>query len=128
MHTIHILISRIFALLLFFSGIQQCKEESDWMLTRACDAVEKAARSGGVFPEVMFEVAKHWYELHNKHLPAGNSMATPPPVTPPQQQQQQQPMTTYSPEAFMAMAAASGIAYFPSLFPGFQVNKFKILF
>ena len=98
------------------------------MLTRACEAVEKAARSGGVFPEVMFEVAKHWYELHSKHLPAGNSMATPPPATPLQQQQQQQPMaiptTTYSPEAFMAMAAASGSAYFPFLIPGFQVSYF----
>jgi hypothetical protein len=27
----------------------------------------------------MFEVAKHWYELYNKNLPAGNAMATPPP-------------------------------------------------
>ena len=116
-------------------GIQQCKEESDWMLQRACDAVEKAARSalnssGGVFPEVMFEVAKHWYELHNKQLPVGNSMATPPPATVPPQQQQQPvavPTTTYSPEALMAMAAASGSAYsvpFAFQFPiaGFQVS------
>ena len=40
---------------------------------------EKAARGGGVYPDVMFEVAKHWYELYNKNLPAGNAMATPPP-------------------------------------------------
>ena len=40
---------------------------------------KKAARGGGVYPDVMFEVAKHWYELYNKNLPAGNAMATPPP-------------------------------------------------
>ena len=29
---------------------------------------KKAARGGGVYPDVMFEVAKHWYELYNKNL------------------------------------------------------------
>ena len=109
-------------------GIQQCKEESEWMLEKACEAVEKAARSGGVFPEVMFEVAKHWYELYNKHLPAGNAMATPPPTTP---QLPPVAVTTSAgpgPEALMAMAAASGSAYpmpFPvyGLIPGFQVKE-----
>lgn len=33
------------------------------MLERACLAVETAAEGGGVFPEVLFDVAKHWYEL-----------------------------------------------------------------
>ena len=40
---------------------------------------KEAARGGGVYPDVMFEVAKHWYELYNKNLPAGNAMVTPPP-------------------------------------------------
>ena len=111
-------------------GIQQCKEESEWMLEKACEAVEKAARSGGVFPEVMFEVAKHWYELYNKHLPAGNAMATPPPPTPPQPPPPVAVPTTAGPstEALMAMAAATGSAYpmpFPvyGLIPGFQVSR-----
>ena len=30
-------------------GIQQCKEESDLMLEKACDAVEKAARGKYIF-------------------------------------------------------------------------------
>ena len=99
------------------------------MLEKACEAVEKAARSGGVFPEVMFEVAKHWYELHNKHLPIGNNaMATPPPSATSQPPPVIVPTSCTappSPEALMAMAAASGSAYpmpFPvyGLIPGFQ--------
>ena len=102
-------------------GIQQCKEESDLMLEKACDAVEKAARGGGVYPDVMFEVAKHWYELHNK-----NAMATPPPAAPPP------PAPTSAPppgaEALMAMAAASGVAGpYPMPFP-VQVTQIKMFF
>jgi hypothetical protein len=33
------------------------------MLERACLAVEQAAEGGGVFPEVLFEVARHWHEM-----------------------------------------------------------------
>ena len=40
------------------------------MLEKACCAVEKAANGGGVYPEVMFEVARHWYHLFEKHAPA----------------------------------------------------------
>lgn len=93
-------------------GIQQCKEESDWMLEKSCEAVEKAARGGGVYPDVMFEVAKHWYDLYNKNLPARNAMATPPPAAPPPVSLPQPP----SHEALMAMAAASS-GQFPLPFP-----------
>ncbi|ESO89038.1 hypothetical protein LOTGIDRAFT_209983 [Lottia gigantea] len=41
----------------------QCKEQSTDMLERACLAVETAAKGGGVFPEVLFDVGKHWYKL-----------------------------------------------------------------
>ncbi|XP_050394140.1 zinc finger SWIM domain-containing protein 8 [Patella vulgata] len=41
----------------------QCKEQSREMLERACLAVETAAKGGGVFPEVLFDVAKHWYKV-----------------------------------------------------------------
>ena len=52
-------------------AIHQCKEQSHNMLEKACLAVEKAATGGGVYPEVMFEVARHWYHLFEKHAPAG---------------------------------------------------------
>lgn len=41
----------------------QCKEQSREMLEKACLAVESAAKGGGVYPEVLFHVAKRWYEL-----------------------------------------------------------------
>ncbi|KAH9502527.1 Zinc finger SWIM domain-containing protein 8 [Bulinus truncatus] len=44
-------------------ALYQCKEQSRDMLEKACLAVETAAEGGGVFPEVLFDVAHHWYEL-----------------------------------------------------------------
>jgi hypothetical protein len=46
----------------------QCKEQSNEMLERACLAVESAAKGGGVYPEVLFEVARKWYELYEESL------------------------------------------------------------
>jgi hypothetical protein len=95
-------------------GIQQCKEENDWMLEKACEAVEKAARGGGVYPDVMFEVAKHWFDLYNKNLPTvatNNLMNTPPPQT------ATLPPTQPSHDALMAMAAATGNHYATMPFP-----------
>jgi hypothetical protein len=66
-------------------AILQCKEQSDLMLEKACLAVEEAARGGGVYPEVMFTVAKYWYELYKAHSPPGSR-----PGEELQQQQQQQ--------------------------------------
>ncbi|KAB7501706.1 Zinc finger SWIM domain-containing protein 8 [Armadillidium nasatum] len=51
-------------------AIVQCKELSSNMLEGACLAVEKAAKGGGVYPEVLFYVAHCWddlYETRNKH-------------------------------------------------------------
>ncbi|KAJ8939595.1 hypothetical protein NQ318_010602 [Aromia moschata] len=45
-------------------AILQCKEQSDDMLEHACLTVENAAKGGGVYPEVLFQVAKYWYELY----------------------------------------------------------------
>lgn len=42
----------------------QCKEQSDVMLEHSCLTVEHAAKGGGVYPEVLFQVAKYWYELY----------------------------------------------------------------
>ena len=101
------------------------------MLEKACEAVEKAARGGGVYPDVMFEVAKHWYDLYNKNLPSlGNAMATPPPQAPPPTAAAGPP----GPEALMAMAAAGGGPYpmpFPAVYgliPGFQVSTLHFIF
>lgn len=52
-------------------AILQCKEQSDQMLERACITVEKAAKGGGVYPEVLFQVAKYFYELYLRNTPGG---------------------------------------------------------
>lgn len=52
-------------------AILQCKEQSDQMLERACITVENAAKGGGVYPEVLFQVARYWYELYLKNTPGG---------------------------------------------------------
>ncbi|XP_055711055.1 zinc finger SWIM domain-containing protein 8 homolog isoform X3 [Phlebotomus papatasi] len=52
-------------------AILQCKEQSDQMLERACVTVENAAKSGGVYPEVLFQVARYWYELYIRNTPGG---------------------------------------------------------
>lgn len=41
------------------------------MLERACLTVENAAKGGGVYPEVLFQVARYWYELYLKNSPPG---------------------------------------------------------
>ncbi|XP_030378874.1 zinc finger SWIM domain-containing protein 8 [Scaptodrosophila lebanonensis] len=50
-------------------AILQCKEQSDLMLERACLTVENAAKGGGVYPEVLFQVARYWYELYMRNTP-----------------------------------------------------------
>ncbi|KAI1293768.1 Zinc finger SWIM domain-containing protein 8 [Halotydeus destructor] len=56
----------------------QCKEQSNELLERACLAVESAAKGGGVYPEVLFEVARKWFELYEESLqePASNSTSS----------------------------------------------------
>ncbi|XP_060523765.1 zinc finger SWIM domain-containing protein 8 homolog [Cylas formicarius] len=55
-------------------AILQCKEQSDEMLEHACHTVESAAKGGGVYPEVLFQVAKYWYELYVRHTPGGEQL------------------------------------------------------
>ncbi|XP_039277484.1 zinc finger SWIM domain-containing protein 8 isoform X2 [Nilaparvata lugens] len=55
-------------------AILQCKEQSDLMLEQSCLTVENAAKGGGVYPEVLFQVAKYWYELFVGHTPGGEQM------------------------------------------------------
>jgi hypothetical protein len=52
-------------------AILQCKEQSDRMLERACITVENAAKGGDVYPEVLFQVARYWYELYLRSTPGG---------------------------------------------------------
>ena len=49
----------------------QCKEQTRDKLERACLAVESAAKSGGVYPDVLFDVAKRWYELYEESAAGG---------------------------------------------------------
>lgn len=55
-------------------AILQCKEQSDIMLEHSCLTVESAAKGGGVYPEVLFQVAKYWYELYVRHTPGGEQL------------------------------------------------------
>ncbi|XP_077585235.1 zinc finger SWIM domain-containing protein 8 isoform X5 [Stigmatopora nigra] len=49
-------------------ALVQCKEQDNLMLEKACMAVEEAAKGGGVYPEVLFEVAHQWYWLYEHSL------------------------------------------------------------
>lgn len=55
-------------------AILQCKEQSEIMLEHSCLTVESAAKGGGVYPEVLFQVAKYWYELYVRHTPGGEQI------------------------------------------------------
>ena len=121
-------------------AILQCKEQSDSMLEKACLAVENAATGGGVYPEVMFDVARHWCELYKKHSPPGTlsrddtdaapapTNRPPPPVEPqmPPMVSQHQPPVSMAPQVSAAfplgqmnpsLAAAFPAVY--SLIPGY---------
>uniref|UniRef100_A0A915EH90 Zinc finger SWIM domain-containing protein 8 n=1 Tax=Ditylenchus dipsaci TaxID=166011 RepID=A0A915EH90_9BILA len=47
-------------------ALDQCKEHSCMLLQEACLSVEKAAEKDGVYPEVLFKVANHWFNLHKE--------------------------------------------------------------
>ncbi|CAE1274615.1 Zinc finger SWIM domain-containing protein 8 [Acanthosepion pharaonis] len=57
-------------------ALLQCKEHSKEMLEKACLAVESAAKGGGVYPEVLFEVARHWDKMAEESAHLGNSGGT----------------------------------------------------
>ncbi|XP_037126735.1 zinc finger SWIM domain-containing protein 8 isoform X1 [Syngnathus acus] len=52
-------------------ALVQCKEQDNAMLEKACVAVEEAAKGGGVYPEVLFEVAHQWYWLYEHSIIGG---------------------------------------------------------
>uniref|UniRef100_A0A671WKV1 Zinc finger, SWIM-type containing 8 n=1 Tax=Sparus aurata TaxID=8175 RepID=A0A671WKV1_SPAAU len=53
-------------------ALVQCKEQDNVMLEKACIAVEEAAKGGGVYPEVLFEVAHQWYWLYEQSVGGGS--------------------------------------------------------
>ncbi|XP_037537013.1 zinc finger SWIM domain-containing protein 8 [Nematolebias whitei] len=53
-------------------ALVQCKEQDNMMLEKACMAVEEAAKGGGVYPEVLFEVAHQWYWLYEQSVAGGS--------------------------------------------------------
>lgn len=85
-------------------AILQCKEQSSEMLERACLAVESAAKGGGVYPEVLFCVARCWHELYEQRMPSTRrgrllpSVEQPPPPIP----LQVPPCSMQQPQANMA--------------------------
>ncbi|XP_063047983.1 zinc finger SWIM domain-containing protein 8 isoform X2 [Engraulis encrasicolus] len=50
----------------------QVREQDNVMLEKACMAVEEAAKGGGVYPEVLFEVAHQWYWLYEQTVGGGS--------------------------------------------------------
>ncbi|XP_034040123.1 zinc finger SWIM domain-containing protein 8 [Thalassophryne amazonica] len=54
-------------------ALVQCKEQDNVMLEKACMAVEEAAKGGGVYPEVLFEVAHQWYWLFEQSAGGGST-------------------------------------------------------
>uniref|UniRef100_A0AAR2J2Z4 SWIM-type domain-containing protein n=1 Tax=Pygocentrus nattereri TaxID=42514 RepID=A0AAR2J2Z4_PYGNA len=54
-------------------ALVQCKEQDNVMLEKACMAVEEAAKGGGVYPEVLFEVAHQWYWLYEQTVGGGSA-------------------------------------------------------
>nr|XP_023677302.1 zinc finger SWIM domain-containing protein 8 isoform X1 [Paramormyrops kingsleyae]XP_023677303.1 zinc finger SWIM domain-containing protein 8 isoform X1 [Paramormyrops kingsleyae]XP_023677304.1 zinc finger SWIM domain-containing protein 8 isoform X1 [Paramormyrops kingsleyae] len=52
-------------------ALVQCKEQDNVMLEKACMAVEEAAKGGGVYPEVLFEVAHQWHWLYEQTVGGG---------------------------------------------------------
>ena len=57
-------------------ALNQCQEQSGDMLQQACLAAEGAAKGGGVYPEVLFDVAHRWYSLYEEvaQVRAGDEM------------------------------------------------------
>ncbi|KAJ9580171.1 hypothetical protein L9F63_004188, partial [Diploptera punctata] len=79
-------------------AILQCKEQSDLMLEHSCLTVENAAKGGGVYPEVLFQVAKYWYELYARHTPGGG----------------EQPMENETPHESLTLDTNSGALPLPA--------------
>ena len=57
-------------------ALSQCREEDLQLLDQACQAVESAARGGGVYPEVLFDVARQWYYLHEQSQASSSTSRT----------------------------------------------------
>ncbi|XP_069030835.1 zinc finger SWIM domain-containing protein 8 isoform X3 [Embiotoca jacksoni] len=53
-----------------FPRVRECQDNV--MLEKACMAVEEAAKGGGVYPEVLFEVAHQWYWLYEQSMGGGS--------------------------------------------------------
>ncbi|XP_033114204.1 zinc finger SWIM domain-containing protein 8-like isoform X2 [Anneissia japonica] len=60
-------------------ALLQCKEQDVNMLSKACLAVENAAKGGDVYPDVLFTVGKHWEWLHNQTQHHRDDEASSPP-------------------------------------------------
>ena len=98
-------------------AIIQCKEQSKDMLEKACLAVESAAKGMGVYPEVLFHVAKRWYELseeaassdshdsHPRHSRENNRSPSSPSVKPPD--------ATVSPHSAGTSSPAANVSVLP---------------
>ncbi|CAB3372525.1 Hypothetical predicted protein [Cloeon dipterum] len=103
-------------------AILQCKEQSDHMLEHSCLTVENAAKGGGVYPEVLFQVARYWYELNMRHTPGAELIIEPDipkdallleQVGGLQEQAPLELMATSQPTAVVAPAAAAAAAQAP---------------
>ena len=96
-------------------AILQCKEQNDSMLEKACCGVENAATGGGVYPEVMFDVARHWFDLYKRHAPPGSLSRdddSPPATNRPPPSVEALPIVT-QPPASISHSVPSSLPSFP---------------
>lgn len=61
-----------------YVSVSSCFQDNV-MLEKACMAVEEAAKGGGVYPEVLFEVAHQWYWLYEQSMGGGAGQQRDPP-------------------------------------------------
>ena len=48
-------------------AIRLCKETSEEMLIQALISIESSFKNGGLSSDILFETAKHWYQLYTEH-------------------------------------------------------------
>ena len=111
-------------------AILQCKEQSVSMLEKACVAVENAATGGGVYPEVMFEVARHWYDLYKRHAPPGTLPRDDHSVPPPSAQDRMMGMAMAQlPPVTLAQAPSMpGTFNMPQMNPALGIQAFPAVY
>ena len=97
-------------------ALSQCREEDPQLLDQACQAVESAARGGGVYPEVLFDVAKHWFHLHER-----NQANSGPPTRPAKSESRNRSVLTRSSQPAASSSQSPPLSPFLPQIPQFTI-------